>query len=185
MAGNEILRDAGADRPDEHIDIDTTRSHWSLGIRNAVMAVAAPMFPTQGSVWAGVHVVIVQRWRQGRHAMDSLHSGIHSYYFMGLPFVFLLLPLLTGLKPLMGIALSLTLVLTDFACAYVAMAVVRHPVERGVALLTAMALALFEPWQGLLIGLLATFLLIGGRDADATEARVAAAEKRLREDGPG
>ena len=185
VAGNEILRDAGADRPDEHIDIDTTRSHWSLGIRNAVMAVAAPMFPTQGSVWAGVHVVIVQRWRQGRHAMDSLHSGIHSYYFMGLPFVFLLLPLLTGLKPLMGIALSLTLVLTGFACAYVAMAVVRHPVERGVALLTAMALALFEPWQGLLIGLLATFLLIGGRDADATEARVAAAEKRLREDGPG
>ena len=57
--------------------------------------------------------------------------------------------------------------------------------QRGVALLTAMALALFEPWQGLLIGLLATFLLIGGRDADATEARVAAAEKRLREDGPG
>ena len=34
---------------------------------------------------------------------------------MGLPFIFFLLPLLTGLKPLLGVALSLTLVLTGFA----------------------------------------------------------------------
>lgn len=179
VTGNEIIRDASAHRPDEVIDIDTTRTHWSLAIRNAVMAVAAPFFPTQGSVWTGVHVAIVQRWRQGPKAMGSLHSGIASYYFMGLPFVFFLLPLLTGLKPLMGIALSLTLVLTGFACAYVAMAVVRHPAERGVALLTGAALAFFEPWQGLLLGLVATFTLIGGRSADAAEARVSAIEQQM------
>lgn len=179
VAGNEIIRDANTDRPDERIDIDTTRTHWSLGIRNAIMAIAAPFFPTQGSVWTGVHVAIVQRWRQGPRTMDSLHSGIASYYFMGLPFVFFLLPLLTGLKPLMGIALSLTLVLTGFACAYVAMAIVRHPTERGVALLTGAALAFFEPWQGLLVGLIATFTLIGGRSAEEAEERVGAIERRM------
>jgi hypothetical protein len=179
VAGNEIIRDANSDRPDEYIDINTTRTHWSLGIRNAVMAIAAPFFPTQGSVWTGVHVAIVQRWRQGPRTMDSLHSGIASYYFMGIPFVFFLLPLLTGLKPLMGIALSLTLVLTGFACAYVAMAIARHPTERGVALLTGAALAFFEPWQGLLVGLVATFTLIGNRSADEAEERVAAIERRM------
>ncbi|MHA7834581.1 MAG: hypothetical protein ACX94A_08895 [Algiphilus sp.] len=179
VTGNEIIRDASPHRPDDPIDIDATRSHWSLAVRNGVMAIAAPFFPTQGSVWTGVHVAIVQRWRQGARAMPSLHSGIASYYFMGLPFVFFLLPLLTGLKPLMGIALSLTLVLTGFACAYVAMAVVRHPTERGVALLTGAALAFFEPWQGLLVGLVATFVLIGGRSADAAEARVSEIEQRM------
>ncbi|MGB1581568.1 MAG: hypothetical protein ACPHER_08675, partial [Nevskiales bacterium] len=83
------------------------------------------------------------------------------YYLMSLPFIFLLMPLLTGLKPLMGIALSLTLVLTGFACAYVAMAIPKQPTERGVVLLTAVALALFAPWQGLLVGIAATILLVG------------------------
>ncbi len=166
VTGNEVLYEARDSRPDEHIDINPTRSHLSLGIRNAVMAVVAPFFPTQGSLWTGVHVIVVQRWREGRQSLDSLHSGIASYYLMAMPFIFLILPLLTGLKPLMGIALSLTLVLTGFACAYVAMAIPREPTERGVVLLTGMALALFEPWMGLLVGIAATLLLVGWRSSE-------------------
>ena len=82
--------------------------------------------------------------------------------------MFFFLPMLTGLKPLMGIALSLTLVLTGFACAYVAMAIPRNPTERGVVLFSGMALALFEPWIGLLIGIVATITLVGfGNEQDA------------------
>lgn len=177
VTANEITREAQDDRPDERVRIDTTRTHISVALRNLAMGIFAPFFPTQGSVWAGVHVVIVQRWRQGTSQMDSLFSGIHSYYFMGLPFIYFLLPLLTGLKPLMGIALSLTLLLTGFACAYVAMAIARHPTERGVALMAGMALAVFEPWIGLLIGIVASLALIGGRDAEAMEKRIAAREQ--------
>lgn len=166
ITGNEVLQEAIPARPDEKIDINPTRSHLSLGIRNAIMATVAPFFPTQGSLWTGVHVIIVQRWREGKQQLDSLHSGIASYYLMALPFIFLLMPLLTGLKPLMGIALSLTLVLTGFACAYVAMAIPREPTERGVVLLTGVALALFAPWIGLLVGILATLLLVGWQPAN-------------------
>ena len=162
VTGNAVLAEAVDERPDEIIDIDTNRSHWSLGIRNALMGLFAPFFPTQGALWTGVHVIIVQRWRQGRETMDSLHSGIASYYLMGLPIIFLALPLLTGLKPLLGIALSLTLILTGFACAYVAMAIPREPAERGVVLLTGMAIALFPPWIGLLSGIGATRTRTGG-----------------------
>lgn len=161
VTGDAVLADASQERDDEIIDIDTDRSHYSLGIRNAVMGVFSPFFPTQGSLWTGVHVIIVQRWRQGRETMDSLHSGIASYYLMGLPIIFFALPLLTGLKPLLGIALSLTLILTGFACAYVAMAIPREPAERGVVLLTGMGIALFAPWVGLLIGIVATLTITG------------------------
>ena len=177
VTGNEIIEDAQADRPDDPIDINTTRSHLSLAIRNFFMGIGAPLFTTQGPLWAGVHVVVVQRWRQGRRTMSDLFSGIHSYYFMGIPFIYFLLPLLTALEPLMGIALSLTLLLTGFACAYVAMAIPRHPVERGVTLLTGVSLAFFEPWQGLLVGVIAAVFLIGGRDAVVMEKQLAEQEK--------
>lgn len=180
VTANEITREAENDRPDEHVRLDTTRTHVSIALRNLFGAVAAPFFPLQGSVWAGVHVVIVQRWRQGPARMDSLFSGIHSYYFMGIPFIYFLLPLLTGLQPLMGIALSLTLVLTGFACAYVAMAIAVHPTERGVALMTGMAIALFEPWIGLLLGIVSVMLLIGARDAQSMEEKISTQEREYR-----
>jgi len=93
--------------------------------------------------------------------MDSLFSGIASYYVFGVPILYLVLPLVTGLKPLMGIALSLTLVLTGFACSYVAMGIPRTQIERGVVILTGVALAVFSPWVGMTIGVLATLLLVG------------------------
>jgi hypothetical protein len=163
VTGTEILDTAKAARPDEKIDLNFSRSHLSAAIRNALMAVLAPFFPTQGSLWTGVQVIIVQRWAEGRKGMDSLFGGIASYYVFGIPVLYLVLPLVTALQPLMGVALSLTLVLTGFACAYVAMSVTHNPIERGVALLTAVSLALYaeNPWIGMAIGIVATFTLIG------------------------
>ncbi len=177
VTGNEIIEEAQKERPDDPIEIDTTRSHLSLAIRNLLMGISAPFFTTQGPLWAGVHVTVVQRWRQGRRTMSNLFSGVHSYYFMGIPFIYFVLPLLTALEPLMGVALSLTLVLTGFACAYVAMAIPAHPVERGVTVLTGVALAFFEPWQGLAVGVVAAVLLIGGRDAVQMERAVSEQEQ--------
>ncbi|TGN41123.1 hypothetical protein [Marinobacter confluentis] len=167
VTGNEVLRDGMAVRKDEHIDINLNRTHYSLAIRNAAMAIVAPFFPTQGAVWTGVHVIVVQRWKQGPKAMGSLHSGLASYYLMGLPFIYFLLPLMTGLKPLLGIALSLTLVLTGFACAYIAMSIPKSNASRGTVVLIGAALAFFEPWIGLLIGVVATLTMVGwDRNAD-------------------
>ncbi|WVM93356.1 hypothetical protein ULG90_05095 [Halopseudomonas pachastrellae] len=103
VTGNEVIREGLETRQDEHIDINPTRSHISLAIRNALMGISAPFFPTQGALWTGVHVIIMQRWKQGKQAMDSIHSGLASYYLMGLPILFFLLPLLTGLKPLLAL----------------------------------------------------------------------------------
>lgn len=161
ITGTEIIKTAEAARPDEKIDINTTRSHISLAIRNALQGLTVPFFPYQGSLWTGVHVVIVQRWSEGRKSMDSIFSGIHSYYVFGLPLLYFVRPAVTALEPLMTVALSLTLILTGFACAYVAMEIPKTTVERGVVLFTAVCLAIFQPWVGMLIGVVAAVALVG------------------------
>ena len=169
ITGNEIIYAAEKSRPDEKIDIDTNRSHISIAIRNTIQSLTAPFFPYQGALWTGVQVVIVQRWSDGRKSMDSIFSGIHSYYVFGVPVLWFFLPMVTALKPLMGVALSLTLVLTGFACAFVAMAIPRTTIERGVVLFTAVALAIFNPWVGMLVGIASTVLLVGTAPHHAPE----------------
>lgn len=181
VTGNEVIIEGQKRRPDDHIDINPTRSHISLAIRNALMGVSAPFFPTQGAMWTGVHVIIVQRWMQGKDAMDSLHSGLISYYGMGIPILFFILPLVTGLQPLLGIALSLTLVLTGFACAYIAMAIPTNNASRGAVLMIGAGLAFFEPWVGLVFGVVTTLLLVGWD----TAAEQAAEQASVIEPGGG
>jgi hypothetical protein len=137
------------------------------------MGLFFPFFPTQGILWTGVHVIIANRWAEGRRAMDSMFSGIASYYMWGIPILYLILPLVTLLRPLLPIALALTLVLTGFACAYVSMDMVRDRAGRGTVLLGGMALAAFNPWLGLATAVVAVLLLTGWRDQydEPTEPR--------------
>ena len=161
ITGDEVLRDGMSERPDEKLEINHSRTHLSVAIRNAVMGIFAPFFPTQGILWTGIHVVIIQRWKQGREAMDSFFDGISSYYVLAIPVFFYYLPFMTAMRPLMDMALAITLVLTGFACAYIAMAKANTPAERGSLLLSGIFLALLEPWLGLLLAVLTTAVLVG------------------------
>lgn len=161
VTGDALIREAQPHRPDDPIRIDPRRSHLALASRNFAAALVAPFFPAQGSLWAGVHVIVTSRWRQGRAAMRDLHSGLISYYIMGIPLIYVLLPLLTGLKPLMGVALAMPLVTTGFACAYIGMAIPRTNAERGSAMLGGVALSLFDPWIGLAVAVACWWLLVG------------------------
>lgn len=161
VTGEAVIREAQPSRPDDPIRIDARRSHLVLAVRNAAAGLFAPFFSTQGALWAGVHVVVVSRWKQGPQAMRDLHSGLISYYMMGLPVIYFLLPLLTGLQPLLGVALAITLVTTGFACAYIGMAIPRTNAERGSAVLGGVALSLFDPWIALAAALACWCLLVG------------------------
>jgi len=73
---------------------------------------------------------------------------------------------LSLLTPLMDIALSMTLVITGYACAYVAMEIPKNATERGVVFVTGMALVLFEPWLALSIGLAMNVLLVSSESGN-------------------
>jgi hypothetical protein len=161
VTGNEMIEQAQASRPDEKLELNSSRAHMATGIRNALMAVIAPFFATQGVLWTGIQVVLLKGWSQGRNKVDSIFDSIGSFYAFGLPTLFVILPLVTLLEPLLPLALAVTLVLTAFACASLALSLVQDATERGAMLITAMAFSVFEPWLGLLVGLIIIAALCG------------------------
>lgn len=161
VTGNEMIEEAQKARSDEKLELDGSRAHMATGIRNILMAIVAPFFATQGVLWTGIQVVLLKRWTQGRDKLDSIFDSIGSFYAFGLPFLFILLPLVTLLKPLLPVALAVTLVLTAFACATLALSLVKDATERGAMVITAMAFSVFEPWIGLLVGVVTIVGLCG------------------------
>jgi len=161
ITGTEVLNDAQTQRPDEPLDVNLDRSHLSIAVRNFLGLLINPFFPTQGALWTGVHVVIAERWKKGPKEMPSIFDGLGSYYLMGIPFLYVTLPFITLMKPLMQMALTLTLILTGFACAYVAMAIPKTNSEMASALLIAVFITFFSAWVGLLMGILLSIFVVG------------------------
>jgi hypothetical protein len=161
ITATEVLNDGQKSRPDEPLDINLDRSHLSIAVRNFLVLLINPFFPTQGALWTGVHVVVVERWKKGPKEMPSIFDGLGSYYLMGLPILYFTLPFITLMKPLMQMALTLTLILTGFACAYVAMAIPKKNTEMASALLIAVFITFFSAWIGLLVGILLSVVVIG------------------------
>ncbi|TFH75198.1 xanthine permease [Gammaproteobacteria bacterium LSUCC0112] len=161
VTAEEMIKNSQPMRKDEKLDISSNRAHMATGIRNGVMGIIAPFFGTQGVLWTGIQVIILKRWASGRDKMDSVFDGIAGYYVYGLPILFVVLPIVTLLQPLLPIALAVTLLLTGFACATLALTAVTDPTERGAMVLTAIAFSLFDPWTGLLAGM-ATILVVVG-----------------------
>lgn len=161
VTGDAMVKNADSMRPDEKLDVNSNRAHMSTGIRNGIMSVFAPFFGTQGVLWTGIQVIVLKRWVTGRDKMDSIFDGIAGYYVYGLPVLFIVLPLVTLLQPLLPIALAVTLLLTGFACATLALTQVTDTTERGAMTLTAMAFALFDPWLGLTAGIITILIVVG------------------------
>lgn len=163
VTGDEMNAQAQTERPDEKLEDNHNRAHISVGIRNALMGIFAPFFGTQGVLWTGIQVVLLKRWTSaGREKLDSFFDAMGSFYVFGLPILYVLLPLVTLLQPLLPLALAVTLILTGFACAILALSLVKDPTERGAMVLTAMAFGIFsKPWIGLLVGLVVILMLLG------------------------
>ena len=73
----------------------------------------------------------VKRVIRGSKKVDSIFDGIGSFYVLGLPLLFVVLPFVTLLEPLLRLALAVTLVLTAFVCATLALSLVHDATERG------------------------------------------------------
>ncbi|MGQ7247653.1 hypothetical protein ACUN9Y_09960 [Halomonas sp. V046] len=170
LVADTLLHEADDARGDEKIDIDLTRSHYVLAIRNlAQMVTAGPLVMLHGPIWTGVQVFLIERYKKGRQVMDSIFTGTTNFYLMAIP-LGLLMPVLGLITPMLPVALSVTIILTGFACAFVAMAMVHDNVERGVVLTIGMLTATLGPAWGISAGLILCAVLLGRRglpgDAD-------------------
>ena len=160
VLANTLIDQASHVRKDEILIVDNTRTHFTLLIKNlGHLLIAGPFIPLHGPMWTGVHVFLIERYKSGRKNMDSLFTGLFNWYWPAF-FLALLVPVVTFMKPLLPVALSITLILTGFACSYIAISMVKKPASQGYAFFVGMIIAKFGPAWGLGIGLGLYFLLL-------------------------
>lgn len=184
LVGRTLIERVDRERDDEIIEVNVDRVHLVTSIRNLMHAFLAPWPGLAGPLFTAAHATVAERYAMGRKAMDSIYSGGGSFWVAGLLALFCL-PLVTLFKPVLPIALSLTLILTAYICIMVGMEQLNNPSERGVAGIVAVTLAMPDPKStiyAITVGLVLYFLIERPRllGRHAPEDEIIFADKRRR-----
>ncbi|WP_416886434.1 xanthine/uracil/vitamin C permease [Marinospirillum sp.] len=158
IVGQSLIKRVDHLRPDEKIEVNVDRVHLITGIRNAIHAFFAPYPGLAGPLFTGVMATIAERYRYGRNAMDTIYSGAGVFWIVGFIALFLL-PLVTVFRPVLPIALSITLLITGYLCIAVAVEQIDNATSMGVAGVMGVVLATHGAAWGLGAGLVMYFLI--------------------------
>ena len=158
ITSDALLTSAAAERPDEKIDLNPSRSNLICGIRNAIMALVAPYPQHCGPIWTAVTAAIGQRYKEGRKAVDSIFSGVGTFRMMTAIYI-MLYPIASLLRPVLPIALSLTMIVTGLICLALGMSMCVTDKQRQIAGVIGCVLAVKGAAWGLAVGLILHFAL--------------------------
>lgn len=158
IVGQSLVKRVDHLRPDEKIEVNIDRIHLVTGIRNLIHSLFAPYPGLAGPLFTGAMATIAERYRYGRSAMDTIYSGAGVFWIVGFLALFLL-PLVTLFKPVLPIALSITLLITGYLCIAVAVEQIKDPTAMGVAGIMGVVLAVHGAAWGLAVGTLVYFLI--------------------------
>ena len=160
LQGKAILEEAESLRGDEKIDYNSNRAHIIFGGRNSIMSFIGPDVTMCGPLWAAMHVVIVERYKQGKKAMHSIIGGSGSFRW-GTNTGLLLLPIVSLVKPVLGVALALTLIIQGFVSVRIGVMESKSQKDLGIAGVTAALLVVKGATWAFSVGILLVFLLYG------------------------
>lgn len=117
---------------DEEVHFDPNRNNVIVGVRNMVMSLLGPDISMCGPLWAAMQVVICERYKHGRDAMDSLVGGVASFR-LGTFTGYWLTPIVSFVKPILPIALALTMLIQGYVAVRVGVLRARTFNDLGVA----------------------------------------------------
>lgn len=117
---------------DEDVHFDANRNNIIVGMRNAVMSLFGPDASMCGPMWAAMQVVECERYKHGREAMDSLIGGVASFR-LGTFLAYFIMPIVSLVKPILPIALSLTLLVQGYVAVRIGILKARTYNDLGVA----------------------------------------------------
>lgn len=117
---------------DEDVHFDANRNNMIVGLRNITMSMIGPDASMCGPLWAAMQVVECERYKHGREAMDSLVGGVASFR-LGTFTGYFLSPIVTLVKPILPIALSLTMLVQGYVAVRVGILKARTFNDLGVA----------------------------------------------------
>jgi hypothetical protein len=162
VTSKALITEADEVREDEKIDFNSDRSNLISGIRNVVQAFVSPYTQLCGPLWAAVTAAVSERYKDGREGMDSIFSGMGTFRIMTMVGVSLM-PIVSLVRPVLPIALSLTLLVQGFVCTRIAMDMVKTNEQKGIAGVTGAVLAIKGAAWGLGLGIILYFLIESGR----------------------
>ena len=160
LQSQAILEEADKERTDEKIDYNPNRAHLIFGGRNTIMSLVGPDITMCGPLWAAMHIVIVERYKQGKKAMHSIIGGSGSFRW-GTNTGLLLLPIVTLVKPILGIALALTLIIQGFVSVRIGFLESKSLKDLGIAGVIAGVLLSKGAGWAFAVGILLVFLIYG------------------------
>jgi len=162
LQSRALIAEADNLRPDEHIDYNPNRAHLIFGGRNTVMSIFGPDIVMAGPLWAAMQVVVIERYKEGKSAMHSLFGGSGSFRW-GTNSGLLLLPIVSLVEPILGIALSLTLLIQGFVSVRIGIVESRSNRDLGIAGIIGAVLVSRGATWAFAVGIILT-LLVYGRD---------------------
>ncbi|RTQ94033.1 hypothetical protein [Lysinibacillus telephonicus] len=127
-----LVEDGAAVRVDEKVDYSPSRAHLIFGIRNSAMSILGPDVTMCGPIWSAMQVVMVERFKKGRKAMDSFFGGIGSFRW-GTNTGLFLLPIVSLVEPILGVALASTMLIQGYVSVKVGILEARSQTDLGVA----------------------------------------------------
>jgi hypothetical protein len=117
---------------DENVAYNPNRNNIIVGLRNMIMSALAPDLSMCGPMWAAMQVVECERYKHGREAMDSLFGGMASFR-LGTFTGYFIMPIVTLVKPILPVALSLTMLVQGYVAVRIGILKARTFNDLGVA----------------------------------------------------
>jgi len=147
-------------RGDENIHYNPNRNNIICGIRNIIMSMFGPDISMCGPLWAAMQVVTCERYKHGPEAMDSLFGGLASFR-LGTFTGYFLAPIVTLVKPILPIALSLTMLVQGFVAVRVGVLKARTFNDLGIAGIVAAVLISRGAGYSIAVGIVLCALVYG------------------------
>jgi len=155
-----LVEEGAASRPDEKIEYNPSRAHLIFGIRNSAMSILGPDVTMCGPLWSAMQVVMVERFKKGRKAMDSFFGGVGSFRW-GTNTGLLLLPIVSLVEPILGVALASTLLIQGYVSVKVGILESRSQRDLGIAGIIGAVLCIKGAAWGFAVGIILCLLIYG------------------------
>lgn len=155
-----LLSESDAVRVDEKVDYNANRAHLIFGGRNAIMSILGPDITMCGPMWAAMQVVVIERFKEGKKAMNSLFGGIGSFRW-GTNTGLLLLPIVSLVQPILSVALALTLLVQGYVSVRIGVMQARSQRDLGIAGIVAALLVIKGASWAFAVGIVLCALLYG------------------------
>ena len=160
LQANAVLKEADHVRTDEAVVYSPSRAHLFFGGRNMLMSIIGPDVAMCGPLWAAMHVVIVERYKQGKRAMRTIFGGAGSFRW-GTNVGLLLLPITSFVEPILPVGLALTLIIQGFVSVRVGIMESKNQKDLGIAGVTAGVLATQGAAWGFAAGIIMVLVVYG------------------------